>query len=175
MGFLDFFHSKKLKRGPGLFEIGKLEFSLLGDLPDETISTEYLGRCLNSLRKAYLLLKETKEGSDNYEICRDSIVKKFEIILEQSGKLLKKKLVPYFPSKQKLDTLTFKEIFRQAHKFSLLNEEETERWLKYRDSRNTTVHDYEQALAEETFLLMDDFLKDAEHLKQIIDHDKSEA
>ena len=139
------------------------------------IDTEFLAQNLNIIRKAYLLLKKSDEKSFDYEMCRDSIVKKFEIILEQSGKLLKKKPVPYFPSKQKLDTLTFKEIFKQAHKFSLLNEEETERWLKYRDSRNTVAHDYGQALAEETLSLMDDFLKDAEHLKQIIEHDKPEA
>lgn len=91
------------------------------------IDTEFLAQNLNISRKAYLLLKKSDEKSFDYEMCRDSIVKKFEIILEQSGKLLKKKLVLYFPSKQKLDTLTFKEIFKQAHKFSLLNEEETER------------------------------------------------
>ena len=95
--------------------------------------------------------------------------------LEQSGKLLKKKLVPYFPSKQAVDTLHFKDIFRQAHKFSILNEVETERWLKYRDNRNTTAHNYGQAFAEETLSLIEDFLKDAEHLRQIIDHDKSET
>lgn len=139
------------------------------------INTEYLSQCLNTLRETYLRLKNAPKGSLDYEICRDSVVKKFELILEQGGKLLKKLLVPYFSSKQAVDMLPFKEIFRQAHKFSLLNEEETERWLKYRDSRNTTAHNYGQDLAEETLALMDNFLKDAEHLKQIIAHDKFEA
>ena len=69
--------------------------------------------------------------------------------LEQSGKLLKKKLIPYCASKKKsVDTLTFKDIFRHAAKHSLIMEEEAERWFKYRDNRNNTAHDYGRAFAE---------------------------
>ena len=66
--------------------------------------------------------------------------------------------------------LTFKDIFRYANKHSLITEEETIRWLKYRDNRNNTAHDYGRAFAEETLALIDDFLKDAKHLKSVIDN-----
>lgn len=59
--------------------------------------------------------------------------------LEQSGKLLKKVLNPYFASKKSVDILTFKDIFRQAHKHSLITEEETKRWMQYRDNRNRNL------------------------------------
>ena len=41
-------------------------------------------------------------------------VKEFEIVLEQSGKLLTKRLRPYFASNRQADKLTFKNAFRHA-------------------------------------------------------------
>ncbi len=91
--------------------------------------------------------------------------------LEQSGKLLKKKLIPYCASKKAVDTLTFKDIFRHAAKHSLIMEEEAERWFKYRDNRNNTAHDYGRAFAEKTLALIDDFRKDVGRLKEVIEHE----
>ena len=90
--------------------------------------------------------------------------------LEQSGKLLKKVLNPYFASKKAVDMLSFKDIFRQAHKHSLISETETQRWMKYRDNRNSTAHDYGQAFAEETLSLVKDFLVDVKNLKKVIEN-----
>lgn len=134
------------------------------------INTEYLERCIETLEKSYSCIKTVEEGSIDYEMYRNSLVKSFEITLEQSGKLLKKRLTPYFASKKTVDTLTFKDLFREAHKHSLLNKDEVERWFKYRDNRNNTAHDYGQKFAEETLSLMDDFLKDVYHLKEIIEN-----
>ena len=99
---------------------------------------------------------------------RNSLVKGFEITLEQAGKLLKKRITPFFATKKSVDTLNFKDLFRYANKFSLINMEETERWLHYRDNRNSTAHDYGRVFAEETLSLVDDFLADAKHLKDVI-------
>lgn len=116
------------------------------------------------------MLKMTQEDTIDYELYRNSLVKSFEMTIEQSGKLLKKKITPYFPSKKAVDALPFKDIFRAAHKHSLLTDDETERWMKYRDNRNNTAHDYGQAFAEETLSLMEDFLLDAKRLKTVIDN-----
>lgn len=134
------------------------------------ISTEYLQKCIDTLEKSYIMLKDTREDTIEYEMYRNSLVKSFEMTLEQSGKLLRKKLCPYFSSKKAADMLTFKDIFRYAHKHSLLTSEETERWLKYRDNRNSTAHDYGQKLAEETLALIEDFLSDVKNLKKVIDN-----
>lgn len=67
--------------------------------------------------------------------------------------------------------LTFKDIFRHAHKYSLITEEAAARWMKYRDNRNNTTHDYGQRFAEKTLSIIQDFLKDAENLKKVIDND----
>lgn len=135
------------------------------------INTEYLERCIETLEKSYSCIKTVEEGSIDYEMYRNSLVKSFEITLEQSGNLLRKKLTPYFASKKAVDTLTFKDLFREAHKHSLLDKDEVERWFKYRDNRNNTAHDYGKAFAEETLSLMDNFLKDVYHLKEIIENE----
>ena len=134
------------------------------------ISTEYLQKCIATLEKSYEMLIQTQEGTIDYELYRNSLVKGFEMTLEQSGKLLKKKIAPYFATKKALDMLTFKEIFRQAHKFSLITEEEVKRWMQYRDNRNNTAHDYGQAFAEETLALVKDLLADVKELKRVIDN-----
>lgn len=135
------------------------------------LNTEFLERGIETLKKAYECLKSADEGSIDYEMYRNSLVKSFEMTLEQSGKLLKKKLIPYFSSRKAVDMLTFKDIFRHASKHSLITEDEAERWFKYRDNRNNTAHDYGRAFAEETLSLIDDFLKDASRLKEVIDNE----
>ncbi len=134
------------------------------------INTEYLARCIATLEKSYEMLQQAPKDSIDYELYRNSLVKGFEMTLEQSGKLLKKVLNPYFASKKSVDTLTFKDIFRQAHKHSLITEEETKRWMQYRDNRNSTAHDYGQAFAEETLSLVKKFLEDVKNLKKVIDN-----
>ena len=121
-----------------------------------------------TLEKSYEMLLQSEPESIDYELYRNSLVKGFEMTLEQSGKLLKKVLNPYFASKKAVDMLSFKDIFRQAHKHSLISEEETARWLKYRDNRNNTAHDYGQAFAEETLSLIKDFLIDAKNIEKVI-------
>lgn len=57
-----------------------------------------------------------KENPDNieYDIYRSACIKEFEIILEQSGKSLRKILNPYFHTSKEVDKLYFKEVFRYA-------------------------------------------------------------
>lgn len=134
------------------------------------INTEYLERCIETLEKSYLMLNQAQEGTIDYELFRNSLVKGFEMTLEQSGKLLKKKITPYFATKKAVDMLSFKDIFRYAHKHSIITEEETIRWMKYRDNRNSTAHDYGELFAKETLSLIDNFLADAKNLKKAIDN-----
>lgn len=134
------------------------------------INTEYLQKRIATLKKSYEMLLQTQDGTIDYELYRNSLVKGFEMTLEQSGKLLKKLLNPYFASKRAVDMLSFKDLFRQAYKHSLLTEEETKRWMKYRDNRNSTAHDYGQAFAEETLTLVKDFLIDVENLRKVIEN-----
>lgn len=132
------------------------------------INTEYLERCILTLEKSYSMIKSAEEGSIDYEMYRNSLVKSFEMTLEQSGKLLRKHLTLFFASKKEVDKLPFKDLFRNALKHSILTEAEVNRWMQYRDNRNNTAHDYGQAFAEETLNLIDDFIVDVKHLKEVI-------
>lgn len=136
-----------------------------------SINTEYLERCLETLEKSYQMIKSVEEGSIDYEMYRNSLVKGFEMTLEQSGKLLRKRLVPYFASKKAVDILSFKDLFRHAFKFSLIDENAVNRWFLYRDNRNNTAHDYGRAFAEETLILIDDFIEDVRNLKKVIENE----
>ena len=125
------------------------------------IDVTYLERCVATLEKALGLLKQTTPENIDYDMYRSACVKEFEIILEQSGKLLRKALKPYFHSSKAVDQLVFKDVFRHAVLRGLLSAEACERWMGYRDNRNNTAHDYGVNFAEETLLLLPVFIEDA--------------
>ncbi|TLV02738.1 nucleotidyltransferase substrate binding protein [Dyadobacter luticola] len=132
------------------------------------VDTTYYERCISTLEKAYELLLKSDVESIDYDMYRSASVKEFEIILEQSGKLLRKVLKPYFHSSQAVDQLYFKDIFRHAVLRSVITDESCERWLLYRDNRNNTAHDYGVNFAEETLRLLPEFIEDANALARII-------
>ncbi len=133
------------------------------------IDTSYLKKCNLALTRAYSYLNRYSENDVEYEIYRSAVIKEFEIILEQSGKLLKKILRAYLHSNRAVDRLVFKDIFRQAGLHGLLSIDEVQRWLKYRDNRNSTSHNYGAFLANETLILIEEFIIDVEHLIEVID------
>ncbi len=92
---------------------------------------------------------------------RSACVKEFEIILEQSGKLLRKALKPFFHSSRAADQLILKDVFRHGWLRNIITGEACERWLQYRDNRNSTAHDYGVNFAEETVALLPQFITDA--------------
>ena len=134
-----------------------------------SIDTTFINRCIQTLEKAFKQLQQVEKDSLDYDLYRSAAIKEFEIILEQSGKLLKKVLKPYFHSSKAIDQLVFKDIFRHAGHHSLLTIHEVQNWLKYRDNRNLTSHDYGFGLAEKTLPLLPQFILDAKKLVQVIE------
>jgi nucleotidyltransferase substrate binding protein (TIGR01987 family) len=132
------------------------------------IDTSYYERCILTLSNAYSMLIRTNLETIDYDMYRSACIKEFEIILEQSGKLLRKVLKPYFHTSKEIDKLYFKDIFRQAVLHSIITADMCERWLEYRDNRNNTAHDYGLNFAEETLLLLPQFIIDSSELSQII-------
>ena len=135
----------------------------------QKIDTTFYLKCISALERAFDMLNAAEADSIEFEIYRSAVIKEFEIILEQSGKLLKKRLRPFFHSNKAADELFFKDIFRHAALHSLISTDETERWLQYRDNRNSTSHDYGEKLANTTLLLIPDFIVDAKRLADVID------
>ena len=140
------------------------------------LNAAYLNRCITALESAYQQM-ENKTSSDDssYEIYHAACVKEFEIILEQCGKLLRKKLRSWFSSHEAVDRLTFKDVFRYAAKHGLMNIECVNRWMKYRESRNATAHDYGEGFAEKTVRLLPEFIADAKQVVEIVQRGEEEG
>ena len=134
-----------------------------------SINTDFLRRCLDTLGRALDELKRSDPDDIAYDIYRAACVKEFEIVLEQSGKLLRKRLGAYFSTNRQADRLAFKDLFRHAAKHGLIDSDTCERWLKYRDNRNKTAHDYGEGFAETTLKLLPDFIADAKALAGVIE------
>ncbi len=135
-----------------------------------TIDTTFLRRCIDTLERAMdeIIIHGTTEDS-LYDIYRAACVKEFELVLEQSGKLLRKRLANFFASNRQADCLAFKDLFRHAAKHGLIEPDAAERWLHYRDNRNDTAHNYGEDFAEETLKLLPSFVADARALADMIE------
>ncbi len=138
-----------------------------------TLNTDYLKRCIETLKQSLVLLNKSNPESLEYEIYRNAIIKGFELSLETAGKLLKKALKPYFANPKEVDQLPFKDIFRHASQHGLLSVGETTRWFTYRDNRNNTAHDYGMGFAADTLKLLPNFIDDAARLKEALDRAKT--
>ena len=134
-----------------------------------SIDTTFLRRCIATLELALERLEGAAEEDIIYDLHRAACVKEFELVLEQSGKLLRKRLTPYFASNRQADRLVFKDLFRHAAKHGLIDAAAAERWLRYRDNRNRTAHDYGSGFAEATLKLLPRFVADATALADTIE------
>ena len=132
------------------------------------INTDFLNRCIDTLESASEELQRRGPDDTYYDIFRAAAVKEFEIILEQCGSLLRKRLRPYFASNRQADQLTFKDVFRHAAKRGLITVEASERWFLYRDNRNDTAHNYGEGFAETTLKLLPEFIADSKQLARVI-------
>jgi len=132
------------------------------------LNTDHLLNCIRTLESSLQYLKNTSPDSLEYEIFRNAAVKGFELTLEASGKLLRKALKFYESNPKVVDELVFKDVLRHANKHGLLDAAAVVRWFKYRDNRNNTAHDYGKGFAEETLVLLPQFLSDAFTLQEIL-------
>ena len=134
------------------------------------IDTTFLRRCIASLERAFEELEQHERVDDiMHDIYRAACVKEFELVLELSGKLLRKRLAAWFASNRQADRLHFKDLFRHAARHTLIAPDTAERWLRYRDNRNITAHDYGENFAELTLSLLPAFIADAKALAGMIE------
>ena len=134
------------------------------------IDTAFLRRRIQSLE---LALGEigTHQGENDflYDVFRAACVKEFELVLDQSGKLLRKRLAAFFASNRQADRLVFKDLFRHAAKHGLMDPDAVERWLQYRDNRNDTARNDGEDFADATLKLLPVFVVDAKALAGTIE------
>ena len=126
-----------------------------------SLSFDHLNRCNLTLLRSLESLDRCEPGSIDYEVSRNAVIKSFELTLETAGKLLTKVLKDYVGSPKTVDGWVFKDVLRHAAKHGLMTSDELERWLAYRDARNSTAHDYGEGFAEHTLGLIRHFQADA--------------
>ncbi|MCY4411693.1 MAG: nucleotidyltransferase substrate binding protein [Caldilineaceae bacterium] len=134
-----------------------------------TISTKCVRRCIHTLKSAWEGLHGYEPSDVLNEIFQAACVKEFELVLDQSGRLLQRRLRPYFASNRQADQLSFNDIFRYAARHCLISEDACERWLEYRANRNETAHEYGEHFAEKTLELLPQFIADADALVAMIE------
>jgi len=132
------------------------------------INTDYLDRCIETLERAFDLFQDYGPGEIEHDLYRSACVKEFELIEEQCGSLLQKRLREYFASNREVDELRFKDIFRHAAKHTLITADECERWLHYRDYRNNSAHRYGEDYAEEVLASLPAFIEDAKAVSHML-------
>ena len=139
------------------------------------LNTDHLNRCLQTLASSLAMYEGAEEGSIAQEVFRNSIVKGYELAQETAFKLLKKALKVYGHSGKNLDSTPVKDILRLAATHGLLSLEEVQHWFAYRDNRNNTAHDYGEAFAKQTLVLIPGFLEDCGHLAQLLEEKLGKA
>ena len=137
--------------------------------PRDRIDTGFLRRCIRALEVAFQAVESYGESDVLFDLYRAACVKEFELVLEQSGKLLRKRLAAFFASNRQADELVFKDLFRHAARHRLIDVEAAERWLNYRDRRNDTAHKYGEHFAEAVLDLLPAFIADAKVLAETIE------
>lgn len=133
------------------------------------LNTDHLSRCRQTLESSLNFYQQATAGSVEQEVFRNAIVKGYELTQETAFKLLKKALKVYGHGGKKLESTPIKDILRLAAVHDLLSLDEVERWFSYRDNRNNTAHDYGEAFAEQTLVLMPAFLADTALLVQTLE------
>lgn len=127
---------------------------------------------LNSLEKAVTALNNVLTISEDNtymnsqgEIARiaiiSGVIKNFEFTYELCWKFIKCWLQMNV-NISSAEGVTRRELFRQAAAQLLIDD--IDQWMYYHTARNNTSHTYEPAIAQEVYLAIPDFAKDAEKL-----------
>ena len=133
------------------------------------LNTDHLARCRQTLDSSLTMYRQSAAGSIEQEVFRNAIVKGYELTQETAFKLLKKALKAFGHGGKKLEATPVKDILRLAAVHDLMTLPEVERWFAYRDNRNNTAHDYGKDFAEQTLVLIPDFLVDVGRLAQVLE------
>ena len=134
------------------------------------IDTTFLLLCIGVQEQAEAEICRYREAdNDRYDIFRDVCVEQFQLVLDQSGKVLPKRLAAFFASNWQPDRLAFKDLFRRAARHGLIDADAAERWLANRNNCNDTERDFGEEFGEATLKLLPAVINDAKGLADTIE------
>lgn len=134
-----------------------------------SIETVFLRGSINELEFYLEPLQQRMAAKEHCGYYTRCVIEEFELALELSGKLLRKRIACFFASNRQADRLTFKDLFRYAAKHGLMEQDVVERWLGYRDNRKDLDQDFEVVSVEAMLKLLPDFVQDAKAFADMID------
>ena len=94
---------------------------------------------------------------------RAGAIQAFEFTYELSVGMIRRYLEQVSANPAEIDELSFQDLIRRAGQQGLLRSE-LEAWLRYRASRGTTSHTYNEERAERVFRGIPEFLEEARNL-----------
>ena len=94
---------------------------------------------------------------------RAGAIQAFEFTYELSVRMIKRYLEQVSANPAEIDELSFQDLIRRAGQQGLLWSE-LEAWMRYRASRGTTSHTYNEERAERVFQVVPVFLEEVRHL-----------
>lgn len=115
---------------------------------------------LTSFKRSLAALRKVTRMDLEDEVVRDAAIKRFEFTYEIAWKMVRRHLE--WAGMTDLPIATRKELFRQAARFSLI--EEPSVWFEYHEARNLTAHTYDEDNARKVAGLLKQFTKDAAKL-----------
>ncbi|MEI0602749.1 HI0074 family nucleotidyltransferase substrate-binding subunit [Brachyspira alvinipulli] len=126
------------------------------------LNLDSLKDSINALdRSIKVYNKIQNDDNDLILTVRAGVIQNFEIAFEQSWKFIQRWLNENI-SPDITSGITKKELFRLAAKHLLIDD--VEKWIKFKDARNSTSHIYSNDLSQEVFNEALKFLPYAENL-----------
>lgn len=125
------------------------------------LSFTVLTSCLDGLERSLNYFQQAQDTID-HELFRDAAIKKFEMTIEHVGKLLRKLIPEYTGNKTAATKMPYNELLRYGGQFGLIND--VEKWIAYREARNTTAHEYGEQFAKSVLPMLQQFLLDGKVL-----------
>ena len=132
------------------------------------INTDNLTRSVNTLQLALEGLREQEPGELIYDVYRGACMNEFQVVIELTASLLRRRLRPYFATVRQVSDLTFGQVFREAARLHLISLDECRRWLNYRDHRNMITHRCDREFAEEALTVLPPLIEDARRIAEMI-------
>lgn len=122
-------------------------------------------KAINQLEKSLFFCNSdlAKQDHDLFLQFRSASIQAFEFTYELSWKMLKRYLEMTEPNPSEIDSLSFANLIRLSNEKGLLLSD-LKKWVVYRSNRNITSHTYDDDKAEQVFLHLPEFLKEAQHL-----------
>ena len=132
------------------------------------INTDNLIQTVTTLELAVEGLRDQEPGEPMYNVYRGACLNEFQVVLDLTASLLRRRLRPYFATIRQVSDLTFGQVFREAARLHLISLDECRRWLNYRDYRNTIAHRYGREFAEQALTVLPALIEDARRIAEVI-------